>query len=83
MKFEVVIANKTRTVELERDARDVVVANPLIADAVVKTPRRIFLMALKVGQMARDTEVFTYFKHEETAEGAMYAESLLASASSS
>ena len=26
------------------------VANPTIVDAVVKTPRRIFLMALKVGQ---------------------------------
>ena len=37
-------------------------------------------LALKVGQLARDTDVFTYFKHEETAEGAMYAESLLAGA---
>ena len=40
-------------------------------------------LALKVAQMARDTDVFTYFKHEETAEGAMYAESLLARAGSS
>ena len=42
--------NKAMVVELDQDARDVVVANPQIADAVVRTPRRIFLMALKVGQ---------------------------------
>jgi pilus assembly protein CpaC len=42
--------NKATVVELDRDVRDVVVANPLIADAVVKTPRRIFLMSLKIGQ---------------------------------
>ena len=30
--------------------RDVIVANPLIADAVVKAPRRIFIMSLKPGQ---------------------------------
>jgi len=42
--------NKAIVVELDKDARDVLVANPAIADAVVRTPRRIFLMALKVGQ---------------------------------
>ncbi len=42
--------NKAVIVELDTDTRDVVVANPGIADAVVKTPRRIFLMALKIGQ---------------------------------
>jgi pilus assembly protein CpaC len=42
--------NKAVIIELDRDARDVIVGNPAIADAVVKTPRRIFLMALKVGQ---------------------------------
>jgi pilus assembly protein CpaC len=42
--------NQAVVVELDRDARDVVVANPLIADAVVKTPRRIFLMPLKTGE---------------------------------
>ncbi len=42
--------NKAVIIELDRDARDVIVGNPGIADAVVKTPRRIFLMALKVGQ---------------------------------
>jgi pilus assembly protein CpaC len=42
--------NKAAVIELDRDARDVLVANPLIADAVVRTPRRIFIMSLKVGQ---------------------------------
>ena len=42
--------NKAVIVELDRDARDVIVANPQIADAIVRTPRRIFLMSLKVGQ---------------------------------
>ncbi|HXJ02957.1 MAG TPA: type II and III secretion system protein family protein [Micropepsaceae bacterium] len=42
--------NKAAVIELDRDARDVFVANPLIADAVVRTPRRIFIMSLKIGQ---------------------------------
>jgi pilus assembly protein CpaC len=42
--------NKAVIVELDRDARDVYVSNPAIVDAVVRTPRRIFLMSLKVGQ---------------------------------
>jgi len=41
--------NKAAVIELDRDARDVFVANPLIADAVVRTPRRIFVMSLKIG----------------------------------
>jgi len=42
--------NKAAVIELDRDARDVFVANPQIADAVVRTPRRIFVMSLKIGQ---------------------------------
>src|SRR6185503_21188977 len=42
--------NKAIVVDLDTDARDVVVANPEIVDAVVRTPRRIFIMALKIGQ---------------------------------
>jgi uncharacterized protein YecE (DUF72 family) len=34
-----------------------------------------------VGALAKQADVFVYFKHEETAEGALYAESLLASTS--
>ena len=42
--------NKAAIVELDTDARDVFVANPELVDAVVRTPRRIFLMSLKLGQ---------------------------------
>src|ERR1700704_6813120 len=42
--------NKAVIVQLDADARDVLVSSPEIVDAVVRTPRRIFLMALKVGQ---------------------------------
>lgn len=42
--------NKSVVIELDRDARDVFIANPQIADAVVRTPRRIFVMSLKLGQ---------------------------------
>ena len=34
-----------------------------------------------VGTLAKQGDVFVYFKHEETAEGALYAESLLTSTS--
>ena len=36
--------------QLDTDARDVLVSNPDIVDAVVRTPRRIFLLATKIGQ---------------------------------
>ena len=42
--------DKTAIVEIDNDARDVLVSNPEIVDAVVRTPRRIFLMAQKIGQ---------------------------------
>jgi pilus assembly protein CpaC len=42
--------NKAAVVELDIDARDVVIANPEVVDAVVRTPRRIFIMAIKIGQ---------------------------------
>ncbi|HAH09270.1 MAG TPA: type II and III secretion system protein [Alphaproteobacteria bacterium] len=42
--------NKAAIVELPEDARDVLVSNPKIVDAVVRTPRRIFLVGLQVGQ---------------------------------
>jgi pilus assembly protein CpaC len=42
--------NKAVVVELDADAKDVLVSSPDIVDAVVKTPRRIFLMATKTGQ---------------------------------
>jgi pilus assembly protein CpaC len=42
--------NKAVVVQLDTDVRDVLVSSPDIVDAVVRTPRRIFLMAQKVGQ---------------------------------
>jgi pilus assembly protein CpaC len=42
--------NKAAIIELDHDARDVFVGNPAIVDAVVRTPKRIFIMALKIGQ---------------------------------
>ena len=42
--------NKSLVVDLPRDARDVLVSNPVIADAVMRTPRRIYLTGVAVGQ---------------------------------
>jgi pilus assembly protein CpaC len=42
--------DKAAVVQLDSDARDVLVSNPEMVDAVVRTPRRIFLLATKVGQ---------------------------------
>jgi pilus assembly protein CpaC len=42
--------DKAAVVQLDQDARDVLVSNPELVDAVVRTPRRIFLLATKVGQ---------------------------------
>lgn len=42
--------DKAAIVELDADVRDVLVSNPEVVDAVVRTPRRIFVLALKTGQ---------------------------------
>ena len=42
--------NKAAIVELDNDAKDVLVSSPEIADAIIKTPRRIFLLGTKTGQ---------------------------------
>lgn len=42
--------NKSIVVDLPRDARDILVSNPVIADAVIRTPRRIYLTGVAVGQ---------------------------------
>jgi pilus assembly protein CpaC len=42
--------DKAAVVQLDTDARDVLVSSPDLVDAVVRTPRRIFLLATKVGQ---------------------------------
>ncbi len=41
---------KAAVVQLDTDARDVLVSDPHIVDAIVRTPRRIFLLAQKTGQ---------------------------------
>ncbi|MEJ0027985.1 MAG: type II and III secretion system protein family protein [Rhizomicrobium sp.] len=46
----VLSTNKAVVVQLDADARDVLVSSPDIVDAVVRNPRRIFLLALKTGQ---------------------------------
>ncbi len=40
---------RTAMVELPVDARDVILANPDVAEAVLRTPRQIFIMGLKPG----------------------------------
>jgi len=42
--------DKAAVVELDADARDVLVSDPQILDAVVRAPRRIFLLAQKIGE---------------------------------
>ncbi|HEY2445949.1 MAG TPA: type II and III secretion system protein family protein [Rhizomicrobium sp.] len=42
--------NKAAIVQLDTDARDVLVSNPTVVDAVVKTSRRIYLLGMKTGQ---------------------------------
>src|SRR5579862_2316003 len=41
---------KAAVVRLDTDARDVMVADPTTVDAVVRTSRRVFLLAQKIGQ---------------------------------
>ncbi len=47
---------KATIVQLDADARDALVSNPEIVDAVVRSPRRIFLLGGKTGQ----TNVFFF-----------------------
>lgn len=41
---------KSAIIELPVDARDVLVTNPGVAEAVLRTPRRIFILGVKQGQ---------------------------------
>jgi len=41
---------KSAIVELPVDARDVLVTNPLVADTVLRSPRKIYVMGLEAGQ---------------------------------
>src|SRR5690606_33624578 len=48
--------NKSRVIELPRDAYDILVANPAVADAVTRTARRIYLFGKAVGE----TNIFVF-----------------------
>ena len=54
--------DKSIVVELPRDVRDVLVANPEVADAIVRTARKIFLIGNQVGQ----TNIFMFDKAGNT-----------------
>ena len=54
--------DKSVVVELPRDVRDVLVANPEVADAIVRTARKIFLIGNQVGQ----TNIFMFDKAGNT-----------------
>ena len=43
-------AGKTVLVDLPRDAAEIVVGNPAVVNAVVRTPRKIYLMGASLGQ---------------------------------
>ncbi len=42
--------NKAAVIELPVDARDVLVSNPEIVDAVIRTPRRVYILGMSQGQ---------------------------------
>jgi pilus assembly protein CpaC len=48
--------NKSMVIELPADVRDVLVSNPAVADAVVRTARRVFV----IGVAAGDTNIFLF-----------------------
>lgn len=53
--------SKAAIIELPINASDVLVSNPEIVDAVVRTPRRTYLIGMKVGQ----TNAFFFDRHGE------------------
>ncbi|WP_182086075.1 type II and III secretion system protein family protein [Aureimonas sp. ME7] len=48
--------NMSKVVDLPRDAHDIIVANPGVADAVTRTSRRIYLFGKAIGQ----TNIFVF-----------------------
>ena len=42
--------SKGAVIQLDTDARDVLVSSPAVANAVIRTPRRVFLLGTAVGQ---------------------------------
>src|SRR4051812_18968537 len=56
LRFVALGIGKSVVIDLPRDAKDVLVANPEIANAVVRSTRRAYLIGVKVGQ----TNVFFF-----------------------
>src|SRR4051812_28554893 len=56
LRFVPLGIGKSVIIDLPRDAKDVLVANPQIANAVVRTARRAYLIGVNVGQ----TNVFFF-----------------------
>lgn len=48
--------NKSMVIDLPKDAHDILVANPKVADAITRTSRRIYLFAKEVGE----TNIFIF-----------------------
>ncbi|WP_185984700.1 type II and III secretion system protein family protein [Aureimonas mangrovi] len=48
--------DKSKVIDLPRDAHDILVANPAVADAVTRTARRIYIFGKRVGQ----TNIFVF-----------------------
>jgi pilus assembly protein CpaC len=47
MKVEL---NKSRLIELPRDVGEVIISNPAVVEAVVRTPRRVHLLGQQIGE---------------------------------
>lgn len=48
--------NKSKVIDLPRDAHDIIVSNPQVADAVTRTARRIYIFGKQIGQ----TNIFVF-----------------------
>ncbi|MFD2237895.1 type II and III secretion system protein family protein [Aureimonas populi] len=48
--------DKSKVIDLPRDAHDILVANPAVADAVTRTARRIYIFGKQIGQ----TNIFVF-----------------------
>ncbi|MCQ8783516.1 type II and III secretion system protein family protein [Mangrovibrevibacter kandeliae] len=48
--------DKSKVIDLPRDAHDILVANPAVADAITRTSRRIYIFGKQIGQ----TNIFVF-----------------------
>lgn len=64
-RYVALVINKSIALELAADVTDVLVANPDIADAVLRSNRRAYVIAKKLGQ----TNVYFYGAHGRQIEG--------------